>query len=1163
MPGEASGEQFVTLLEAKQLLPAKMIESLRGQLAGAKKPIAATAIAKLLVDKGHLTPFQAKQLLSEAASPDIDLGLSPAASTDDDDLGLAPLEDEKKHKKKSTPAASKAADDDLGLANDLGLAPAASEKKKKAPGPEPAETSLFDEELGGLEDDSLSAGGGLDDLLDDPLMADDALASSGSPLMPAKKKGRFGGRAAKKRKPGQSQYDTPLMLVGGGALVLLLLVGGVLLFFYTRGGGDQLLQAAEQDYNDGALQQAIHKYNEFLEDHSGHPQASHARVRLWMARLRQSAVGGGDSAQALELAKQALAEIVGEEKFIEARAELGALLPQIAEGLSEQARSAATPDEARQLVAQTEEALVLASNTKYVPLELRDETRLEKIRGSLALVSRDLGRDADLQAAIAAIDEAIAAGETQAAYDARRNLIKTYPDLEQNAALAAAAAKIAEAERKSIRVVDEPIAAETEPRPSPVVAELALAVRQGGAAEAEGAAREAAFVRVDGAVYGIESASGKLLWRRFTGFDSSAHPQSVESDALLTGVQHWELQRVAGKTGDLVWRLPIGESFANPLVDGASGWIATRSGDLWQVDLATGASPRRARLPLPAPVSPALDARSQTLYVVGEHSNLYCLASTDLSAKGVFYLGHQTGTVRVPPTVLLKNLIVADNWGATDSTLRVLSLADDGTPTAIAQTIRLQGHVVSPPIVFGRRMVVATDRGLVKVFEVTAAEGDPLVQVAERVATAGEPLVRHLMVENDRLWIADDQLARFAIQSSTGRLVSQPIPNPEKGDVFDAPLVANGGLLIHLRRPASGAGAWVAAVDMSTGERRWQTLLATPPAGPAIVDAERRTIASIASSGAVFQLDAGAIRARVQDQPLAAPPDNPQPPLVGQVALGENRFAIAAAPGSQGLYVFDDGAGELRKLRLTDPLACSPVAVDGAIVAPARRGQVRLIDPATGKDRAAPFQPRLEPGASVAWTSPGVAADGSQLVISDGAYKLYRLGVASEPAPHLAELAASEPLSEVVISPVAVVGETAAAVNAVGKVVIFSLEKLEVAGEIDLGGQAVWGPYTVGQHALLVTDRDELLAIDAAGEEAWRVPLEHPGLAGMPLLVGEDYLFASKHGAVWRVKADSGQTSSAIEVGQPLAAGPALFGPRLVLSAADGTLLVVEPPGSE
>ena len=85
---------FIDLLESKHLLAPEIVEELRKQVAESKTRLTPELLAKLLVDNGHLTKFQATKLIAElnqqadAAEPDEEgLGF---ASEEEEELGFAP-----------------------------------------------------------------------------------------------------------------------------------------------------------------------------------------------------------------------------------------------------------------------------------------------------------------------------------------------------------------------------------------------------------------------------------------------------------------------------------------------------------------------------------------------------------------------------------------------------------------------------------------------------------------------------------------------------------------------------------------------------------------------------------------------------------------------------------------------------------------------------------------------------------------------------------------------------------------------------------------------------------------------------------------------------------------------------------------------------------------
>ena len=261
-----SAQKLLDLLHQRRMLPATLIESLRKQVAAAPRPLEAHHIAKLLQQKGKITAYQARELL--AATEGRPMEISPVSSeaetkqlvADDDSLGLALVEEDvpKTQRREAKLAA---------MAKPLSE-PAKKQPSAKSTAPVAATPSLA---------------GGIDDLLNDPLLTPTA-AGSYDPLgvaKPSRKRrwlaGVFGGGGAK-HKPRSQGWESPLMLVGGGALLLLTIVGIALAMVLLRSSGEDLFKAAETDYSNGLYSQAIGKYEKFLRGRAKHPRESRPRA---------------------------------------------------------------------------------------------------------------------------------------------------------------------------------------------------------------------------------------------------------------------------------------------------------------------------------------------------------------------------------------------------------------------------------------------------------------------------------------------------------------------------------------------------------------------------------------------------------------------------------------------------------------------------------------------------------------------------------------------------------------------------------------------------------------------------------------------------------------------------------------------------------------------
>jgi outer membrane protein assembly factor BamB len=952
------------------------------------------------------------------------------------------------------------------------------------------------------------------------------------------------------------------LLLGGGGLALLVICGATVYFLLFRDTGDDLLALAREAMASGSYSQAISQYEEFLEDFTGHPYESEARVELAMARLRRATEGRTDFTAALAIAESNVRDVENEPSFRDAQDELATLMPRIARGLADQAESvAADPAAAEPLVEQAERAVAMLANTKYVPNSLRDDVEMQAIRDTLARVERRKASYGQLQETIRLIEQAVSTGDTRAAYDAHRTLVREHPELASDEALLEMVEKTSIAEQNGIRFVAEEQAALTDELPTPVQISLALGHhRREGQVQASGAV----CVHVDGAAYGVEAASGRLLWRRFVGFDEHAYVQASGDEVLIRDTRNHELLKIASANGDLQWRQPIGEPFADPLVVDNRAYVASESGKLYVVDLTSGARLGYIAFAQRLRVTPTADRDGSHLYVVGDHSSLYSIAVESFSCTGVRYLGHSTGSIRVPPVAVSNKLAVFENFGVESSRFHLISVDTDGTATETAFEQRMQGLVVTPPLNAGRRLVVLTDLGEMRVFEIGPQPGeDAVTALATRAAGSDRAVAQHALLTDRFIWVADDELAKYAVQPTDNSLPRLSIDETYRGSTFDHALTTIGGAIVHVRRPAGRLGAAVAATDIASGKTQWEIDLAVPPAGPPLIDTANAAITTANANGGVFVLDRAAIGRRVADQPIRARGEPTRPPqLTDGVAFGAGKIVFAGAPHAAGLLVYDasDRRQPARWLELPAALATPPMPMGDGFLAALDIGQVFYVDPSAADPLVAAFQPPLAPQSKVHWLPPGRAVDATdQCILTDGSDKIYLLQLTAGAQPAL-EATAEMPVEVPLSGPVAVLGAKAFIGRKDGGLAVVSLPSLEPGESASFSGRAVWGPFVVAGQILVATDAGELHCIAPGGATSWHVPLAHDELAGEPLAAGDAVVVAYRTGQVQKLNLADGAVVGTVDTGQSLAAGPIRLQQRLVIAAHDGTLLVVNEP---
>lgn len=1192
--------QFVDLLELRGLIGESVAAQLRRYVEDASSDVQPHLIAKILVDRDLLTAAQAKNFLAQLAPVELPgddtAGRTKAAKAGSEaDIELEPLEDELRlapEDKANVPSAFPGEDDllplddeldplddGLGLADDelqplddeLDLAPI-----DDAPVPKQGKSTPDEEPVAVKQPVAREAPAGLaplDDLEDDPLLT---ASAPGGALQSAKAGGNV--------KWLRSRWDTPLILVGGGGLLVLILAGAALLFLLMGESADERFAAAEEDYRAQSYTQAISKYEKFLKSHASDDRASHARVRIGLARLRRSAEGASDWQGALSVAGTELPAIENEPAFGEvARGELAGLLPDIAEGFADQAKSSPDTVQAEQYVAYYREAMQLVDNSSYLPSSQRvnQQARIEAIEAIIATVQRDIDRNRELTTAIEGINAAVENGQTAEAYGIRRNLLKAYPGLSSNVELMSAVRRISDRQRQLVTVDDTARAASQEdhPLPSHIKAQVAVARRTGGTADE--VAGNLVFLKANGAVYGLDAASGRVRWRRYVGHETNIHPAPVSSavgaDALVYDGVRQEIVRCDATTGKLVWRQTLDSPAVTPVIQSRALFVATREGRILQMDPESGEVLRQASLPQRLMLPPGVDERRPQLYQLSEHSNLYVVSMDTLECQEVFYIGHEAGTVQVPPVATHGCVFVVENVNSDSSRMHLVTTDDNGLGLMPAQdSIRLAGRVIAPPLVTERRVVVVTDRGALYVFEVNKASGgEPVTIVAQTQPIHADSMFGYVLADRGRLWIGDNRLTRYDVQHSRGAITRKWVR--AAGDAFVAPMSLVGDLLIHARRQQGLAGISVAATKLdpgggagAVGNHVWETQLAVPPAGEVLIDTvdSRQQIRLLSSQGALYDVVPATLQEGVTDEPVVAIDTTSMPAIYSRiVSVDDNvRAAVSDTAREQVLAISPAADPPLTRVVLQvspGSLATMPLPFAGGLLAPSSIGQVYLLDAKSGRARSLPFQPRLAPGESVPWLPPAVTDDASsQTVISDGS-RLYRLAVKEQPQPHLAAVSQID-LDIPLTGRLVVSGDTLFAISRAGggdTLVTFNLTDWSTGQEWDLEGHVTWGPQRVGDQVLVASQGVGLMSLESPPGMRWSLPLENGGIVGQPLVVDRELLIAFQHGVVARVDQESGQIVASVDVGQPLGCGPVMYNATtLLILGHDGTLFAVTAP---
>lgn len=1237
-----SARLLLDRLEQQGLLEPTVVADLRRQLDQAARPVSAEALAKLLVQNGHLTKFQAARLVEEVTAAR-------------EEKREARVESAEERRQKAAESERKAAADKelASLLGDLAdTAPASSSPKSaegsrspaseraaaagrsssrpgRAPQSPPADARTSSQPPK-REDSAIlgSRSSGTRPMLRDPWQTTDDQATEGSPAVEPQLTGPelvepelvqeargsgspataqpaagiphgneawldgSGGSvettdfaqsdplaaampaaplpaAVKKKRLRTNPWESPLILVGGFTLIVLVVLSLVMWYSLTRGTAAEYFEAAEQDYRSGAYANAMAKFDKFLRFYANDPHASLARVRRHMAQLRIEAEGARDPMQGLRAAQQILPQIENEEAFHEARAELANLLPDLARAFAERAKNASSAQEAQQLLEKVDEAMTLVNNPAYIPTTHRKTQAgvIERIEETVTQVRRDIQREQQLAKALSEMDSAISAGETRAALRIRDALVAEYPGLARHPQVVERISAVAQRERDLIAVRQNdrtPVSSEV---PDPIH-RILLYSRAGEAAPAN--STPVLVVPIQGTVYGVEWQSGRILWRRFVGWDNTFSPKPLSSaptaDWLLMDSDQWRLMRVRPEDGRIVWQLPVQEPFHHPVVWRDRVLIATRSGRVLNVSSEDGQGSRVTDFGQPVDVGVGADGKYPTYYQVGEYDNLYAVSVETMECREVFYLGHRRGEINVPPTVAAGMLFVALNSGPNFAFVHVLSMDRDGTNLKLAQDpIRLDGHVIVPPLVVGRRIVFTTSIGSVVALEVNPQDNPPVRrEIAPMPPTRTEPQITFATAESGTIWLADRRLLAYDIQASQAQFARRWVNFD--GHTFVSPLVQGSGTIVSVRQPPQSPGYRVAAVDGATGKTLyWQTDLGFPLL--AVVPTPDNDLIAFSSNGATYRISATDDVSSVE---AAADLRLGDVPFHAVVPLRDGRYVLFSRRGRALLFDPAQRSTSLQLVQLNIPSDSSqtePLELGNQLVVPLLNGEIVAVDLVAGAPKLLPFQPPLKPGAVVRWTVPvRLPGEAEEFVIADDQQHLYRVGIVESGGRRLSSLqhvTTEEPL----MGRLAVLGQKVLAVAARSDTDVlwsFALPRLEPESAQQLPGRVVWGPYTYKELALLAVTDDQvrvlLLALDQQRTVRWQLALQHGRPTGATLSEDGQLLVATDGGALMRVEYDSGRLVAVTELGEPAGGTPLVVGGTVWLPAADGALLRLSVP---
>lgn len=1111
-------KELIDRLERLGLLDEEIIAALREQLEQSGVRVTPEAIAKLLVDNGQLTRFQATKMIGDLRSEQYD------DEGDNDESGEPALE----------------------------------------------ELALFDEDEQQEDEEDIPEAVAIpvalptEPIVEESVAAETDLESIAGGTRPT---------VRRTSTADSSIWDSFKVYGWGGIVIALLLAGGALYFVLSRKDASEVIKQADKLYDQQNYEPAQERYVKFLDAYGAdHQFASRSRTRIAMTRLFR-ARDLPDPTVGIEVARKELPAIGDEPALEDDRQDLATLMVDIADNIAKAADTSESTEEKKSLLGKLDEQTALVENPLYVTSTLRVAlgSRLAQISETRARVQREINRNVELDAAVKAMKQSLADKDTRAAYDTRFGLLDDFPELLDDS-------RLAELIREASGVQQTLVArADGTPEVTDIPVEndslRAISLTNNTGEKLPGLRDQIVYVRAGGSVLAFAAEDGRLLWRKYVGQSQSHPPVRIDDGlgVLLSNGERKEISRCDGETGELVWRSLLEEPFDAPSVGRNKVYVSGQSGKLYALDSETGSPDWVTQLPQPMEVSPGVDDSTKMLYVTGDHSNLYVINNRDGSCVESFYVGHDRGTIQVPPLPLLEHLFVIENTTTNTAKVHVLKMNKQGTGLVTAQSpFQLTGNVTVPPILQQRRFITLTDLGQVSVFDVEpSAEREKVSIIAQGAPVYKTSTPTQMTADRSQLWVAGTRLSRFELQINTGQVVRDWVKH--QGDSFIAQPIAFEDALIHARVLRGATGVRVTASSPKSGERLWQTDVGVAISAIRPV-ANEAAFHAITSQGVLFKVGRDSIASGSTEGPIEDPGGDgiamrfadPIPIVV----KGEETPGLVLLNGRKAsevlLYIPTRRSELLRKVTVNLPDNAEgggqPIFAGGGLMVPLDSGRVVLMRADTGGTLGSPFQPISDPNGKVTWSDPiRTGEDADQIVIADSRNKIYRLRVGAQ----IRELSQAD-LDTPLLGSTARVGEVmvgAIAGPSSDSVIGFEVQDLATKFQTPLSGRVQWGPSSIAADAdacLLQTNDGLLRAFDADGQQRFEVALPPGKIVGQPIDNADRWLIIGAEGWIVAIDPSSGEIIKQVDIGQPISATPLSVGNgRLLVPGREGVIYIV------
>lgn len=952
----------------------------------------------------------------------------------------------------------------------------------------------------------------------------------------------------RRERPGEEDaLRSPLVLGLGAIAAGLLLMAAVFYFIADRRSTQEEFGAARALFDEGKYAQAITQLELFANAHLGHALEQPARMLAGLARVDRHLSGAvKDWPQALDALKAFIKESRDYDAFEAQHPAIWDRARRIARGAAETAGKQFS----RPLLQISDDAVLLVNT--YAPKDAPPTEILQEIARLRRQSEAAILRNETFESALATLAEAIQANDPIRALEVRRDLLTRYPEFAQDRRLTAQMQATLDTEARLVTSQQLDRTALTDERPSGTPLPLSLVFHARSRTDVVSVG-ETAYVLAKDCIYGIDTVTGDPVWRRVIGPNPPFFPMREPGvpSLVLFDTRHAELIRIHQNTGELIWRLPLDEAVAGqPLLDEGQLYVPTEGGALYKVDLQTGSA--STRLTFSQPITGPVALRNGShLVVAGDRDVVYTLSKQPLACVSVSYIAHKPRSIDAPLLSIGPYVLLGENQGTRQCTLRLLSTSDPLRLSQVAAAT-IPGRVLDTPVIRGRDLFVPTSRERIAAFTVSDDPGQPplLTGPAYEVQGGGESPTFLATGPDRQLWMASSALRKLQLTSSALEAEQKVVAV----GLASQPLQYVGDTMFNARQRPYTSAVTFTQTNRDELTSDWQAVV-----GAQILahNASSSGLVCVTEAGHVFRTTPalwgrGGFYGDAVRLPLS---DELREPIRG-VSFGDGQLAVAAGGDEPKLWL-------ISRLGQVDATVSLPAALEAA---PAPMG-TRFLLPTAGRLQLStlPGQPPVQEvvlpsdqTGNTRWRQV-IGLDEQNAIAITGSGQVLQIRQQSNPRLHLAEITRLDLGAAVGTGADARDGRIAIA-DAAHRVRLLDALTLDASGQRTLEAPVTNDVWLTGDALFVETGFDQChcLELNEGLSSRWEQPVAlSAGLAGRPLVAGGYVLLADVSGIVRLVELATGQVRAELDAGCALSGAPLEVAGEWLVPTLDGSLVRV------